>query len=159
MIKGLRAEIKKNMQNIEKLFKEFEELYRKTDEECCELNSLEEWYKNFEIMHKELYGELNRRLKIEAEIEKEVAEYREQLKMQFENEVKQRKKFADDLLPYLPSPLHPLVAEHPIKYQVYPINKKSALYSLWQESPDLFSEEKLSPVAAPMKESSKSLKK
>ena len=131
------------MQKIEKLFKEFEELYRKTDEECCELLSLVDWYTNFAEMYKELFIELQRRVSVEEEIEKEVAKYRAELKDQFEQEVKQRKKFADELQGYLPSPLLPLVAEHPIKYQVYPINQKSTLLKLFQESSDLLQELKM----------------
>ncbi len=134
------------MQNIEKLFKEFEELYRKTDEECCELASLVDWYRNFEDMHKKLFIELNRRLQAEAEIEKDVEEYRNTLKIRFEKEVKERKEFADKMLAFLPGPLLPLVAEHPIKYQVYPISKKSALYGLSQESPELFKPDSKSPT-------------
>eukprot|EP00826_Nyctotherus_ovalis_P009621 TRINITY_DN12545_c0_g6_i4.p4 TRINITY_DN12545_c0_g6~~TRINITY_DN12545_c0_g6_i4.p4 ORF type:complete len:187 (+),score=80.20 TRINITY_DN12545_c0_g6_i4:1125-1685(+) len=141
-VNSLKANIKKEMQSIEKLFKEFEELYRKTDEECCELLSLVDWYTNFELMHKELFVELKRRVEIEQEIEKEVESYRQVLKEQFEQEVKQRKKFADELQGYLPAPLLPLVAEHPIKYQVYPINQKSALLNLTQEAPELFQEPK-----------------
>ena len=91
-------------------------------------------------MHKLLITELQRRIKAEDEMEKEVEMYRQSLKLKFEHEVKQRKRFADELLTYLPTPLLPLVAEHPIKYQVYPISKKSALFSLAQESPGLFPE-------------------
>jgi len=130
------------MQSIEKVFKEFEELYRKTDEECCELLSLVDWYTNFELMHKELFIELKRRIEVEQEIEKEVEGYRQVLTEQFEQEVKRRKKFADELQAYLPAPLLPLVAEHPIKYQVYPINQKSTLLSMSQESPELLQEGK-----------------
>ncbi len=122
------------------MYDRFEESYRKTDDECCELMSLVDWYKNFEYMHGELFAELKRRIRAEAEMEHEVEKYRASLVSKFEEEVKQRKKFADEQLSYLPTQLHHLVEEHPIKYQVYPITKKSALFSLSHESPELFAD-------------------
>ncbi len=104
--------------------------------------SLVDWYKNFGRMHGELFGELRRRIQAEAEMDKEVERYRAALRQRFEAEVRQRKKFAEELLAYLPSQLHHLVEEHPIKYQMYPITKKSALFELARESPDMFADQR-----------------
>jgi len=66
---------------------------------------------------------LQRRNKFENDIEIAVDNFRKELAIKFDHEIRQRNEFNETVIKYLPLIFHDLLERTAIKYEIYPINR------------------------------------
>ncbi len=119
----------------------FEKCWKETSQKLAEIQSLTEWYKEFQQSYHQLFVELQRRVQAESDMEHLAEKYRKSLQTKFEHEVRLRNAFNAKAVKYLPPAFHALLMMSPVKYEIFPTQNISPLAGVKVDDQELFGSE------------------